>query len=56
MNVWTWVVLPLALAAVIYGVLAGGYLVVLKRPGMCAAFVGYVIANAGLIYDALTVK
>lgn len=55
-SVIVWVVLPLALAAVPYAVLVGGYYFIQHRPGMALAFAGYVIANAGLIWDALTFK
>ena len=46
-------VLPLVLALVIYVAQAAGYQLILNRPGMALAFVGYVIANAGLIWDAI---
>ena len=42
----------LALVSAQYAGLAASYLP--ERPGMCLAFVGYVIANIGLIWDALT--
>ena len=48
-------VLPLALAVVLYAVQAVGYQVVLNRPGMAVAFTGYVLANAGIMWDVLTV-
>lgn len=54
MNPTIWVVSMLTLVSVIYLVAAGGYLH-LSRPGMCLAFVGYVIANAGLVWDAIQV-
>ena len=48
-----WLVsLMLGTSAVIYLVTAGGYLS-LRRPGMCVAFLGYVLANAGIIWDAI---
>ena len=47
-----WVVLMLTVVAVIYGLTAFGYFFA-ARPGMGLAFVGYVIANIGLIWDAL---
>ena len=53
MNIWL-VVTPLILGTVLYALQAAGYAFFLSRPGMCAAFIGYVIANAGLIYDAIT--
>ena len=55
-QVMLWVVLPLAVTSGIYAILAGGYYVVQGRPGMAMAFVGYVTANVGLIWDALTFK
>ena len=42
----------LTLTLVIYGATAGAYLFA-ARPGMMITFVGYVIANVGLIWDAL---
>ena len=53
MNLWL-VMLPLILGSVLYALQAAGYAYFLNRPGMCVAFVGYVIANAGFIYDAIT--
>jgi hypothetical protein len=47
-----WTVLLLVIPAVCYGAAAFSYSASL-RPGMALAFVGYVIANAGLIWDAL---
>ena len=52
MNVYLWVVLPLALATVLYAVLAGGYFFAAGRPGMALGFFGYVVANVGFILDA----
>jgi hypothetical protein len=52
-NTFLWVVLPLALTSAIYAILAAGYFLVQHRIGMCAAFSGYLIANCGLIYDAM---
>lgn len=49
-----WVVLPLSVTSVIYALLAAGYWFVQGRPGMTLAFIGYVIANLGLVWDALT--
>jgi len=46
-------VFPLGLALVIYVAQAFGYQILLNRPGMALAFLGYVIANAGLIWDAI---
>ena len=56
MNLWLWVVLPLALATGLYAVLAAGYLLAAGRPGMALLFAGYVIANLGAIWDALSVR
>ena len=47
-----WVVAMLTLVSVIYLAASGGYLH-LGRPGMCLAFVGYVVANIGLILDII---
>ena len=47
-----WVVSMLAIVSVVYLAASGGYLH-LGRPGMCLAFVGYVVANVGLIWDAI---
>ena len=47
-----WVVLLLATVSLIYGGAALAYQFS-ARPGMALAFVGYVLANAGLIWDAL---
>ncbi len=52
-DTFLWVVLPLVLAGVIYAILACGYFVVQHRYGMALAFCGYVIANAGMIWDAV---
>lgn len=51
-----WVIIPLSVTSCIYAVLAAGYLFAQHRPGMALAFVGYTLANLGLIYDALTFK
>jgi hypothetical protein len=48
-----WVVTPLVIANILYATLAGGYFVIQHRPGMALAFAGYVIANIGLIWDAI---
>ena len=53
MNVLLWVVLPLSIATGLYAVLAAGYFFALGRPGMALGFVGYCIANAGFILDAM---
>ena len=45
-----WVAAMLVLVSLIYGGAALAYYFSL-RPGMAVAFVGYVIANAGLIWD-----
>ena len=47
------IVAPLALASALYIAQAVGYSVVLSRPGMSLAFLGYVIANVGFVADAL---
>ena len=47
-----WVVLMLVTVSVVYSGAALAYHYSM-RPGMAVAFVGYVIANAGLIWDAL---
>ena len=51
-----WIVLPLSVTSCIYAILAAGYLWAQNRPGMAAAFLGYTIANIGLIFDALTYR
>ena len=48
-------VAPMFLGAVLYVLQVVGYQVILHRPGMALAFFGYALANAGLIYDAITV-
>ena len=55
MNPW-WVIGPLLATTIIYAVTSGGYWFALRRPGMALAFAGYVLANVGLIWDALTTK
>ena len=50
-----WVVSMLSIVSAIYLAASGGYLH-LNRPGMALAFVGYVIANVGLILDVLATK
>ena len=47
-----WVVFMLVTVTLIYGATAVAYNMG-SRPGMALAFVGYVIANLGLIWDAL---
>lgn len=44
--------LPLALASVLYVAQATAYFVVAERPGLALCFLGYTLANIGLIYDA----
>lgn len=44
--------LMLVTVSVLYAVAAGGYWFA-DRPGMAIGFVGYVVANVGLIWDAL---
>ena len=51
-----WVVTPLVIVALIYAVLATAYFAVQHRYGMSLAFVGYVVANVGLVWDALSIK
>ena len=46
-------VVPLFLGLVVYIFQVLGYQFILNRPGMALAFLGYVIANAGLIWDAI---
>ena len=48
-------VLPLALGLLVYCFQVFGYQFILNRPGMALAFFGYVLANAGLIWDAVSV-
>lgn len=52
MNAVALVVLMLTAVSVIYAIMAGGYFWA-SRPGMALTFIGYVIANVGLIWDAL---
>ena len=52
MTAVEWLVAMLSLVALIYGATAVAYQFAL-RPGMAVAFVGYMIANVGLIWDAL---
>ena len=52
MTATHWVALMLVAVSVIYAATAGGYLFA-GRPGMALAFVGYVLANIGFIWDAL---
>ena len=52
MSPWL-LIAPLIAGTALYVLQAAGY-VVLSRPGMCVAFIGYAVANAGLIYDAIT--
>lgn len=52
MNSERWTVLLLVIPALCYAGAAVAYNFS-SRPGMAVAFVGYVIANAGLIWDAL---
>jgi hypothetical protein len=44
-------VIPLALAAVLYIFQAIGYQIILHRPGMTIAFLGYVVGNIGFMID-----
>lgn len=47
-----WVMLMLLVVASIYAITAGAYLFS-GRPGMMVCFVGYIIANLGLVWDAI---
>lgn len=47
-----YLVAMLAATALIYGFTSGAYYFT-QRPGMALTFVGYVIANVGLIFDAM---
>ena len=47
-------VLPLAMGALVYVGQVLGYQLVLNRPWMALTFLGYVIANVGLLMDALS--
>ena len=51
-SIWV-VVGSLVIACLLYAACAGGYLFA-NRPGMALTFAGYVLANAGLIWDALS--
>ena len=48
-------VAPLAVGLLVYVFQVFGYQFILHRPGMALAFFGYVLANAGLIWDAVNV-
>jgi hypothetical protein len=48
-----WTAALLITVSLLYGAAAIAYQIG-ARPGMALAFVGYVIANIGLIWDALT--
>ena len=48
-------VVPLALGLLVYVFQVFGYQLILNRPGMALAFFGYVLANAGLIWDAISI-
>ena len=50
-----YVIIPLVLGSVMYVAQAGLYQLVVNRPGMALCFLGYALANIGLIWDALTV-
>jgi uncharacterized membrane protein YecN with MAPEG domain len=45
-----WVALMLVVVSVVYGAAAVAYQLG-ARPGMALTFVGYIIANVGLIWD-----
>ena len=47
-----WVVGLLGVVSLIYLLASGGYWF-LGGPGMVLAFIGYVVANLGLIWDAI---
>lgn len=55
-DLFWWVIFPLAVTSGIYAVLAAGYFFVQSRPGMALAFTGYVVANIGLMWDAMAFK
>ena len=42
----------LSVVSLLYGIAAIGYYLA-DRPAMAACFVGYIVANVGLIWDAL---
>ena len=46
---------PLMLGIIVYIFQAAGYQFMLNRPGMALQFTGYVLANIGLLWDALSV-
>ena len=48
-----WVCLGLVASSTIYAITSGAYFFA-GRPGMALAFVGYVLANCGLVWDAIT--
>lgn len=50
-----WLVLLLVAVSLQYGAAAVAYLFN-DRPGMALAFVGHVLANAGLVWDAAGTK
>lgn len=52
MTPTAWLVSMLAATALIYSGTAFAYLWA-SRPGMMLVFIGYVIANVGLIWDAV---
>ena len=47
-----WIMLLLIVVSVLYTATSVAYLIS-ARPGMAIAFAGYVLANIGLIWDAL---
>lgn len=52
MTAAQWVAAMLITVSLLYSVAAVAYFIN-GKPGMAVAFVGYVLANAGMIYDAL---
>lgn len=50
MNFALWIAISTGVGTLLYLVTAGGYYMG-ARPGMAVTFVGYAIANLGLIWD-----
>ena len=46
---------PLVLGAIVYVFQVFGYQFIFNRPWMALTFFGYVLANIGLVGDALTI-
>jgi hypothetical protein len=51
MQAVMWVSLMLGITAILYAITSAAYFSA-ARPGMTLAFLGYVIANIGFIWDA----